>query len=106
MKKRFAAAALLCAAMFSLSACGGSGNSDTAAAGTATTSKEASSGAGSALSSGGKVVRIAAVDPQVALDPQQYTLQYCDEDNGQYYRVPDSDSIRWKSGAYASDCTS
>lgn len=73
MKKRFAAAALLCAAMFSLSACGGSGNSDTAAAGTATTSKEASSGAGSALSSDGKVVRIAAVDPQVALDPQQYT---------------------------------
>ena len=69
MKKRFVAVACLFAAALSLSACGGSGKTETsAAAGGAAESTTAAPAAG--VPAGGKVVRVAAVDPQVALDPQ------------------------------------
>lgn len=71
MKKRFAAAVCLIATALSLSACGGSGQTETTAAGGAAESTTAAPAAG--VPAGGKVVRVAAVDPQVALDPQQYT---------------------------------
>ena len=71
MKKRFAVAVCLIAAALSLSACGGSGQTETTAAGAAAESTTAAPAAGAPA--GGKVVRVAAVDPQVALDPQQYT---------------------------------
>ena len=70
MKKRFAAAACLIAAALSLSACGGSGQTETTAGGAAESTTAAPAAGAPA---GGKVVRVAAVDPQVALDPQQYT---------------------------------
>lgn len=69
MKKKLAGAALLCAAAVSLAACGGTGTSGTAAASTAA----AGAGNTQGTAAGGKVVRVAAVDPQVALDPQKYT---------------------------------
>lgn len=68
MKKRFAAAVCLIATALSLSACGGSGQTETTAAAESTTAAPAAG-----VPAGGKVVRVAAVDPQVALDPQQYT---------------------------------
>ena len=76
MKKRFAGAALLCAVALSLAACGGSSNSSsetTAAGGAARETTAGGAASGGAAAEGGKVVRVAAVDPQVALDPQQYT---------------------------------
>lgn len=68
MKKRFAVAVCLIAAALSLSACGGSGQTETTAAAESATAAPAAG-----APAGGKVVRVAAVDPQVALDPQQYT---------------------------------
>lgn len=76
MKKRFAGAALLCAVALSLAACGGSSSSSsetTAAGGAAAETTAGGAASGGAAAEGGKVVRVAAVDPQVALDPQQYT---------------------------------
>lgn len=73
MKKKYAAIALCCAFAASLAACGSPKTAETTAAGG---SDGESTGAGSAAAAtvaGGKVVRVAAVDPQVALDPQQYT---------------------------------
>ena len=76
MKKRFAGAALLCAVALSLAACGSSSSSSsetTAAGGAAAETTAGGAASGGAAAEGGKVVRVAAVDPQVALDPQQYT---------------------------------
>ena len=76
MKKRFAGAALLCAVALSLAACGGSSSSSsetTAAGGAAAETTAGGAASSGAAAEGGKVVRVAAVDPQVALDPQQYT---------------------------------
>ena len=76
MKKRFAGVALLCAVALSLAACGGSSSSSsetTAAGGAAAETTAGGAASGGAAAEGGKVVRVAAVDPQVALDPQQYT---------------------------------
>lgn len=77
MKKKLAGAALLCAAVVSLTACGSPktsepapGSSDAPVSETTTTAGQET---GTSESAGGKVVRVAAVDPQVALDPQQYT---------------------------------
>ena len=92
MKKRFAAAVCLIATALSLSACGGSGQTETTAAAESTTAAPAAG-----VPAGGKVVRVAAVDPQVALDPQQYT--YCYEDHRQCNRVSDYYDGRRKSGA-------
>ncbi len=79
MKKRVSAVALLCAAAMMLSACGGKTDAPagTTAAGAAGT-EAAGTQAGGESTPGtsdrtGKIVRVAAVDPQVALDPQQYT---------------------------------
>ena len=70
MKRKWTGVALLCAAAMFLSACGGSNTS-----GTTTENNSASEQAQTenTASAGDKVVRVAAVDPQVALDPQQYT---------------------------------
>lgn len=68
MMKRIGTLLLSCMLALSLTACGGSGGEETgetAAPGAAQTD------GGSGLS--GKIIRVAAVDPQVALDPQQYT---------------------------------
>ena len=70
MKKTLAGLFLSCVLAASLVACGGSNNT----ASTAPTSSPASAGTETAAAAtGDKVVRVAAVDPQVALDPQQYT---------------------------------
>lgn len=72
MKKTLAGLFLSCVLAASLVACGGSKDS----AGTAPSSNPASAGtetAAAATATGDKVVRVATVDPQVALDPQQYT---------------------------------
>ena len=70
MKRKWTGVALLCAAAMFLSACGDSNTS-----GTTTENNSASEQAQTenTASAGDKVVRVAAVDPQVALDPQQYT---------------------------------
>ena len=65
MKKRLAGILLSCILAVSLTACGG-GSDNSAAAADSTT-------ASATTEVGGKVVRVAAVDPQVALDPQQFT---------------------------------
>lgn len=73
MKKKLAAA-LFCAAAVTLSACGGSNTSETTAATQAAAAgTESTAASGTTSEAGGKIVRVAAVDPQVALDPQQYT---------------------------------
>ena len=70
MKKTLAGLFLSCVLAASLVACGGSKDS----AGTAPSSSPASAGTETAAAAtGDKVVRVATVDPQVALDPQQYT---------------------------------
>ena len=72
MKKTLAGIVLSCVLAASLTACGGSNNSaSTSAAETSAAAGESTEAA--TTESGDKVVRIAAVDPQVALDPQQYT---------------------------------
>lgn len=68
MKKKLAGAALLCAVAVSLSAC-----QSPKASGTAGSSAAAGAENTQGTAQGGKVVRVAAVDPQVALDPQKYT---------------------------------
>ena len=74
MRKKLAGAALLCAAMLSLAACGGSnGGADSTAAPAGTEAAGADVTTPADTVAGAKVVRVAAVDPQVALDPQQYT---------------------------------
>ena len=74
MRKKLAGAALLCAAMLSLAACGGSnGGADSTAAPAGTEAAGADVTTPADTVTGAKVVRVAAVDPQVALDPQQYT---------------------------------
>ena len=65
MKKRLAGILLSCILAVSLTACGG-GSDNSAATADSTT-------ASATTEVGGKVVRVAAVDPQVALDPQQFT---------------------------------
>ena len=65
MKKRLAGILLSCILAVSLTACGG-GSDNSATAADSTT-------ASATTEVGGKVVRVAAVDPQVALDPQQFT---------------------------------
>lgn len=70
MKKSLAGVFLSCVLAASLVACGGSKNSTDTAASTS----PAAAGTETATSAtGDKVVRVAAVDPQVALDPQQNT---------------------------------
>ena len=73
MKKRFVAVACLFAAALSLSACGGSGKTETSAAAGGASESATTAAPEAGTAAGGKVVRVAAVDPQVALDPQQYT---------------------------------
>lgn len=75
MKKTLAGIALGCVLAVSLTACGGSKSTETTAAdASAETSATAESSAAETTTDGsGKIVRVAAVDPQVALDPQQYT---------------------------------
>lgn len=70
MKRKWTGVALLCAAALLLSACGGSKTSETT---TENNSASEETQTDSTASTGEKVVRVAAVDPQVALDPQQYT---------------------------------
>ena len=67
MKKRLAGILLSCILAVSLTACGG-GSDNSAAAADSTT-------ASATTEVGGKVVRVAAVDPQVALDPQHFTTR-------------------------------
>ena len=71
MRKTLAKAALLCAMAVSLAACGSPKTSE-APADTSAAGSEAA-GAAQQTPAGSKIVRVAAVDPQVALDPQQYT---------------------------------
>lgn len=66
MRKKLAGAVLLGAAVLSLAACAGPGTSGGAGS-------SAAPGAENAQAAAGKAVRVAAVDPQVALDPQKYT---------------------------------
>ena len=74
MKKTLAGIVLSCVLAASLTACGGSNNSaSTSAAETSAAAGESTEAA--TTESGDKVVRIAAVDPQVALHPQQRLLQ-------------------------------
>lgn len=69
MKKKLTTAALLCAVVVSLAACGSPKTSETPA----DTSSSAAGSTAAQTPAGSKVVRVAAADPQVALDPQQYT---------------------------------
>lgn len=76
MKKKLAGAALICAFAVSLAACGSpktSGPSADSSAGAETKAETGVTEGTKAALSGSKIVRVAAVDPQVALDPQQYT---------------------------------
>lgn len=73
MMKKLGAVLLSCALAFSLTACGGSGSSTDATSTPAAGSEAAGGEASESAPLSGKVVRVAAVDPQVALDPMQYT---------------------------------
>ena len=73
MRKTLAGIVLSCVLAASLTACGGSGNSTSTSAAETSAAAGDSTSAAATTESGDKVVRIAAVDPQVALDPQQFT---------------------------------
>ncbi len=75
MKKKITGAFLLGAMVLSLAACGSSSSTSESVSesGTAAGPTAAGGAAENQAPAGGKVVRVAAVDPQVALDPQQYT---------------------------------
>ena len=75
MKKKFAGAFLLGAMVLSLAACGSSTGSSKPASESGSDKGAAVTDAAKAQTTAGgeKTVRVAAVDPQVALDPQQYT---------------------------------
>ena len=72
MRKTLAGIVLSCVLAASLTACGGSGNSTSTSA-AETAAAGGSTSAAATTESGDKVIRVAAVDPQVALDPQQFT---------------------------------
>lgn len=73
MKKTLAGIVLSCVLAASLTACGGSGNSTSTSAAETSAAAGGSTSAAATTESGDKVIRVAAVDPQVALDPQQFT---------------------------------
>lgn len=76
MKKTLAGIVLSCVLATSLTACGGSNSSTSTSAAESAAETSAAVGEGTEAAdtqAGDKIVRIAAVDPQVALDPQQYT---------------------------------
>ena len=78
MKKKLTIVSILCAMVLSLAACGSSSDtSETTAAGSGvsaeTTAATGETAASAETTVSGKVVRVAASDPKVALDPQQYT---------------------------------
>ena len=73
MKKTLAGIVLSCVLAASLTACGGSGNSTSTSAAETSAAAGGSTSAAATTESGDKVIRVAAVDPQGALDPQQFT---------------------------------
>ena len=73
MRKTLAGIVLSCVLAASLTACGGSGNSTSTSAAETSAAAGDSTSAAATTENGDKVVRVAAVDPQVALDPQQFT---------------------------------
>ena len=73
MRKTLAGIVLSCVLAASLTACGGSGNSTSTSAAETSAAAGDSTSAAATTENGDKVVRVAAVDPQVALDPQQCT---------------------------------
>ena len=73
MRKTLAGIVLSCVIAASLTACGGSGNSTSTSAAETSAAAGDSTSAAATTENGDKVVRVAAVDPQVALDPQQFT---------------------------------
>ena len=78
MRKTLAGIVLSCVLAASLTACGGSGNSTSTSAAETSAAAGGSTSAAATTENGDKVVRVAAVDPQVALDPQQF-LQHRNE---------------------------
>ena len=73
MRKTLVGIVLSCVLAASLTACGGSGNSTSTSAAETSAAAGGSTSAAATTENGDKVVRVAAVDPQVALDPQQFT---------------------------------
>ena len=73
MKKTLAGIVRSCVLAASLTACGGSNNSASTSAEETSAAAGGSTSAAATTESGDKVIRVAAVDPQVALDPQQFT---------------------------------
>lgn len=71
MRRKLAGAAFLCAVVLSLAACGNSSEKQDSS--DSSTTAESTTESTTSAAEGSKIVRVAAVDPQVALDPQQYT---------------------------------
>lgn len=71
MRRKLAGAAFLCAVVLSFAACGSTSEKQDSS--NSSTTAESTTESTNSAAAGSKVVRVAAVDPQVALDPQQYT---------------------------------